>query len=45
MQVFAKNLSGKTLTLSNVLPSDSVESLKLKIYEKDGTFPPDASRA
>ena len=35
MQIFVKNLNGKTLTL-DVEPSDTIERIKEKIEEKDG---------
>ncbi|VVC37943.1 Hypothetical protein CINCED_3A008917 [Cinara cedri] len=33
-QIFAKTVSGKTITL-DVEPSDSIESVKIKIQDKD----------
>ena len=35
MQIFVKTLSGKTITLE-VEPSDSIETVKAKIQEKEG---------
>jgi len=35
MQIFVKTLSGKTMTL-DAEPSDSVESIKSKIQDKEG---------
>ncbi len=38
MQIFLKNLTGKTITLE-VEPSDTVESLKAKIHAREGIHP------
>lgn len=35
MQIFVKTLTGKTLTLE-VEPSDSIENVKTKIFEREG---------
>ena len=37
MQIFIKTLTGKTITLE-VEPADSIEAVKAKIQDKEGTY-------
>ena len=43
MQLFVKTLKGETITLDDVDPSDTIESVKAKIQENAG-IPPDQQR-